>query len=109
MWLSVPHTQPTHPLTRRWYQLGIYYPFFRGHAHLETQRREPWLFGEDTTRRVRDAIRGRYMLLPYIYTLFRCGCGWGGCTVCVWGGGCLVCAAPGGGHNTCPTHYEGVH
>jgi alpha 1,3-glucosidase len=53
--------------------LGIYYPFFRGHAHLETQRREPWLFGEDTTRRVREAIRGRYMLLPYIYTLFRCG------------------------------------
>jgi alpha 1,3-glucosidase len=52
--------------------LGIYYPFFRGHAHLETQRREPWLFGEDTTRRVREAIRGRYMLLPYIYTLFRC-------------------------------------
>jgi len=55
----------------RWYQLGIYYPFFRGHAHLETQRREPWLFGEDTTRRIREAIRGRYMLLPYIYTLFR--------------------------------------
>jgi alpha 1,3-glucosidase len=57
----------------RWYQLGIYYPFFRGHAHLETQRREPWLFGEETTHRIRDAIRGRYMLLPYIYTLFRCG------------------------------------
>lgn len=57
----------------RWYQLGIYYPFFRGHAHLETQRREPWLFGEGTTRRVRDAIRGRYVLLPYIYTLFRWG------------------------------------
>jgi alpha 1,3-glucosidase len=53
--------------------LGIYYPFFRGHAHLETQRREPWLFGEETTRRVRDAIRGRYVLLPYIYTLFRWG------------------------------------
>jgi alpha 1,3-glucosidase len=54
-----------------WYQLGIYYPFFRGHAHLETQRREPWLFGEEATRRVREAIRGRYQLLPYMYTLFR--------------------------------------
>jgi alpha-glucosidase (family GH31 glycosyl hydrolase) len=53
--------------------MGIYYPFFRGHAHLETQRREPWLFGEDTTRRIREAIRGRYALLPYIYTLFRFG------------------------------------
>lgn len=62
---------PDAELLTRWYQLGIYYPFFRGHAHLETQRREPWLFGEDTTRRIREAIRGRYMLLPYIYTLFR--------------------------------------
>jgi alpha 1,3-glucosidase len=61
-----------HSAARSWYQMGIYYPFFRGHAHLETQRREPWLFGEDTTRRIREAIRGRYALLPYIYTLFRC-------------------------------------
>lgn len=52
-------------------QLGAYYPFFRGHAHLETARREPWLFGEPTTTRIRRAIRGRYALLPYIYTLFR--------------------------------------
>ncbi len=58
---------------RRWYQLGQYYPFFRGHAHLETQRREPWLFGHETTARIREAIRGRYALLPYIYTLFRWG------------------------------------
>eukprot|EP00879_Flechtneria_rotunda_P012458 GHRR01013010.1.p1 GENE.GHRR01013010.1~~GHRR01013010.1.p1 ORF type:complete len:687 (+),score=194.43 GHRR01013010.1:1218-3278(+) len=62
---------PDPELLTRWYQLGVYYPFFRGHAHLETQRREPWLFGEDTTRRIRDAIRTRYALLPYIYTLFR--------------------------------------
>lgn len=55
----------------RWYQLGAFYPFFRGHAHLETQRREPWLFGEPTTGRIRDAIRTRYALLPYVYTLFR--------------------------------------
>ncbi|GIL86778.1 hypothetical protein Vretimale_15637 [Volvox reticuliferus] len=62
---------PDAELMTRWYQVGIYYPFFRGHAHLETQRREPWLFGEDTTTRIRTAIRGRYILLPYIYTLFR--------------------------------------
>ncbi len=52
-------------------QVGIFYPFFRGHAHLETQRREPWLFGEPATTRIREAIRERYSLLPYIYTLFR--------------------------------------
>jgi len=62
---------PDAELLTRFYQAGAYYPFFRGHAHLETQRREPWLFGEPTTSRVREAIRGRYSLLPYLYTLFR--------------------------------------
>lgn len=54
----------------RWNQLGTYYPFFRGHGHLETKRREPWLFGEDNTRRNRASLRERYALLPYLYTLF---------------------------------------
>ena len=62
---------PDAELLTRWYQVGAFYPFFRGHAHLETQRREPWLFGEDATRRIRAAIRERYALLPYIYTQFR--------------------------------------
>jgi Glycosyl hydrolases family 31 len=62
---------PDAELLTRWYQLGAYYPFFRGHAHLETNRREPWLFGEEATGRIRAAIRARYALLPYIYTLFR--------------------------------------
>lgn len=61
---------PDAQLMTRWYQLGAYYPFFRGHAHLETKRREPWLFGEETTGYIREAIRQRYRLLPYMYTLF---------------------------------------
>ncbi|KAL4352975.1 hypothetical protein GQ457_06G034570 [Hibiscus cannabinus] len=36
---------PDPELLVRWYQLGAYYPFFRGHAHHDTKRREPWLFG----------------------------------------------------------------
>ena len=45
--------------------MGTFYPFFRGHAHLETARREPWLFGEPATSRIRTAIRERYVrLLP---------------------------------------------
>lgn len=36
---------PETDLLVRWYQLGAYYPFFRGHAHHDTKRREPWLFG----------------------------------------------------------------
>jgi len=55
----------------RWYQLGAFYPFFRGHAHLDTKRREPWLFGEPYTSIIREAIRTRYALLPFWYTLFH--------------------------------------
>lgn len=62
---------PEPELLVRWYQLGAYYPFFRGHAHHDTKRREPWLFGERKTELMRDAIHTRYMLLPYFYTLFR--------------------------------------
>lgn len=61
---------PDAELMTRWYQLGAYYPFFRGHAHLESKRREPWLFGEDATRRIRNAIHQRYRILPYMYTQF---------------------------------------
>ncbi|XP_030462520.2 probable glucan 1,3-alpha-glucosidase [Syzygium oleosum] len=62
---------PEPELFVRWYQLAAYYPFFRGHAHQDTKRREPWSFGERNTELVRDAIRTRYMLLPFFYTLFR--------------------------------------
>ncbi|TVU47917.1 hypothetical protein EJB05_07533 [Eragrostis curvula] len=37
---------PEPDLLVRWYQVGAFYPFFRGHAHHDTKRREPWLFGE---------------------------------------------------------------
>ena len=47
---------PDEELFTRWNQLGAYYPFFRGHAHLDTKRREPWSYGEPTTTRVRSAI-----------------------------------------------------
>ncbi|XP_078443144.1 glycosyl hydrolases family 31 protein [Wolffia australiana] len=62
---------PEPELLVRWYQLGAYYPFFRGHAHHDTRRREPWLFGAQNTARIREAIHIRYSLLPYYYTLFR--------------------------------------
>ncbi|KAL3640474.1 putative glucan 1,3-alpha-glucosidase [Castilleja foliolosa] len=62
---------PDTELLVRWYQLGAYYPFFRAHAHHDTKRREPWLFGERNTELIKEAIHIRYMLLPYFYTLFR--------------------------------------
>ncbi|KAJ2700643.1 glucosidase II [Coemansia sp. IMI 203386] len=62
---------PDAQLLTRWYQLGIWYPFFRAHAHIDTKRREPWLLGEPYLTYIRDAIRERYRLLPFWYTLFR--------------------------------------
>ncbi|KAI8613594.1 glycosyl hydrolases family 31-domain-containing protein [Chytriomyces sp. MP71] len=61
---------PDADLLVRWYQTAAFQPFFRGHAHIDTKRREPWLFGEPYTGVIREAIRARYRLLPYIYTLF---------------------------------------
>lgn len=57
-------------LMRRWYQIGAFLPFFRGHAHKNTKKREPWMYNEETTEVIRFAIWKRYELLPYWYTLF---------------------------------------
>lgn len=62
---------PDEELLARWYQMGAYSPFFRAHAHIDARRREPWLFSEETKTVIRDAIRARYRLLPFWYSLFR--------------------------------------
>ncbi|XP_041930988.1 neutral alpha-glucosidase AB isoform X1 [Alosa sapidissima] len=61
---------PSAELLVRWYQTGAYQPFFRAHAHLDTPRREPWLFGPENTALIREAVRQRYALLPYWYQQF---------------------------------------
>lgn len=61
---------PDAELFTRWYQIGAFLPFFRAHAHIETKRREPWLYDEGTTNIVRQAIRRRYNYLSLWYTLF---------------------------------------
>ena len=60
----------TPELMVRWYQAAALQPFFRAHAHIDTQRREPWLFGEDTMLLLREAVLLRYSLMAYSYTLF---------------------------------------
>jgi len=57
-------------LMTRWMQAGAYQPFFRGHAHHDAKRREPWMFGDETMARLRRAAMARYALLPYWYTVF---------------------------------------
>ena len=61
---------PEPELLVRWYQTAAYLPFFRAHAHIETKRREPWLFEKDVTAALRSAVLHRYALLPYWSTLF---------------------------------------
>jgi mannosyl-oligosaccharide alpha-1,3-glucosidase len=58
-------------LMTRWMQAGAYQPFFRGHAHHDAKRREPWMFGEETLVRLRKAAMARYALLPFWYTVFH--------------------------------------
>lgn len=61
---------PSKELLTRWYQAGIWYPFFRAHAHIDSRRREPWIAGEPYTDIMRNAVRLRYRLLPLFYTKF---------------------------------------
>ncbi|CCC71446.1 hypothetical protein NCAS_0H01360 [Naumovozyma castellii] len=62
---------PEPELIARWYQTGLWYPFFRAHAHIDSIRREPYLFQEPISTIVKDAIRLRYSLLPTFYTSFK--------------------------------------
>lgn len=62
---------PSPELLTRWYQVGVFYPFFRAHAHIDSRRREPWVPGEPFTGHIKDAIRLRYKLLPEFYTAFK--------------------------------------
>lgn len=61
---------PDAELFTRWMQAGAFQPFFRGHAHHDSKRREPWVFGDETMQRLRKAAMSRYALLPYWYTTF---------------------------------------
>ncbi|KAI9822527.1 MAG: hypothetical protein M1827_000246 [Pycnora praestabilis] len=62
---------PSKELLTRWYQAGTFYPFFRGHAHIDTRRREPYLAGGPYTDIITQALRLRYQLLPAWYTAFH--------------------------------------
>lgn len=45
-------------------------PFCRAHANKGTKYREPWTFGDKLCSEIRDILRLRYEILPYIYTCF---------------------------------------
>lgn len=61
---------PDTELLVRWYQAGIFEPFFRAHAHSDTKRREPYLLEDGARAAVRRLLQLRYELLPVWYTTF---------------------------------------
>ncbi|KAB0792317.1 hypothetical protein PPYR_14276 [Photinus pyralis] len=62
---------PDEELLQRWFQTGVWLPFFRMHSHIETKRREPYLYSTDVQNRIRTAMWQRYAHLPVWYTLFH--------------------------------------
>jgi alpha-glucosidase len=60
---------PPAELFLRWFQMAAFMPFFRTHAAISTNRREPWVYGEPTTSILREFMHLRQRLMPYLYTL----------------------------------------
>ena len=61
---------PTETLCARWMQLGTLYPFARSHSHESYIHKEPWKFGETMLKTSQIAIKFRYQLLKFYYSLF---------------------------------------
>lgn len=60
----------TGELLARWSQIGALMPFCRNHSAAGTARQEPWAFGPEIQAIYRQAMKLRYRLLPYLYSLF---------------------------------------
>jgi len=65
---------PEPELAVRWYQLGTFMPYFRGHSEIKAKRREPWLYEKRYADLVKESIVERYRLLPYWYSCFEEHC-----------------------------------
>ncbi|KAJ3617106.1 hypothetical protein MTP99_009103 [Tenebrio molitor] len=61
---------PDVELLQRWYQAGVWLPFYRAHSTTGSMRREPYLFDEDVQQVIRNALQLRYKHLLVWYTLF---------------------------------------
>lgn len=57
-------------LYTRWLQYAVFTPYMRAHSAVDTRPHEPWSFGSDVEALAREAIRLRYRLLPYLYSVF---------------------------------------
>lgn len=56
----------------RWMQFGLFSPILRSHSTKNAGlNKEPWVFSYPVTRMLRDIVKTRYALNPYIYTMAR--------------------------------------
>ncbi|HLR37961.1 MAG TPA: glycoside hydrolase family 31 protein [Chitinophagaceae bacterium] len=64
--------EPDAELYTRWIQLGVFNTFMRTHSAGNDTGfdQEPWSFGDESEKIVRQFIELRYKLLPYHYTAF---------------------------------------
>ncbi len=61
---------PSPELFAHWIGVGAFLPFCRTHNSLRGDQ-EPWSFGPEVEEVAKVALRRRYRLLPYLYTLFH--------------------------------------
>lgn len=56
----------------RWMQFGLFSPILRSHSTKNSGlNKEPWVFSYPVTRMLRNIVKERYVLNPYIYTMAR--------------------------------------
>jgi alpha-glucosidase len=55
-------------LLARWYQVSFLAPFCRNHKELSGYDQEPWRFGSYYENIIRNYLKLRYRLLPFLYT-----------------------------------------
>jgi len=60
---------PSAELLTRWHEWASLTPFFRSHSIKGNDEREPWRYGTFYEGLLRNVIKFRYKLMPYIYTL----------------------------------------
>ena len=58
----------------RWLQFGAFSPVMRTHSSKSgSLNKEPWVFASEYTDVIRQTVRQRYEMAPYIYTMARKG------------------------------------